>query len=82
MWRSRDAGATWEPLGEDGNGLPSGFFVGVMRDAMSVDDHDDTGLYVGARNGSVYGSFDGGATWRELVRDLPDVMVVRAARTA
>ena len=34
------------------------------------------------RNGTVCGSFDGGATWRELVRDLPDVMVVRAARTA
>ncbi len=34
-------------------GLPDGFFVGVMRDAMSADDHDQTGLYVGARNGSV-----------------------------
>ena len=82
VWRSRDAGETWEPLGEGSDGLPDGFFVGVMRDAMSADDHDDTGLYVGGRNGSVYGSFDGGATWRELVRDLPDVMVVRAARTA
>jgi len=80
VWRSRDAGETWEALGSavDG-GLPDKFFVGVMRDAMSIDDHENAGLYIGARNGSVWGSFDSGATWRELVRDLPDVMVVRAA---
>ncbi len=80
VWRSRDAGDSWEPLGEGDHGLPAGFFVGVMRDAMCVDDHEDAGLYFGARNGSVWGSFDGGTSWRELVRDLPDVMVVRAAR--
>ena len=51
-----------------------------MRDAMSADDHTETGLYLGGRDGSVWGSFDEGATWRELVRGLPDVMVVRAAR--
>jgi photosystem II stability/assembly factor-like uncharacterized protein len=80
VWRSRDAGQTWEALGSaDDGGLPDTFFVGVMRDAMSMDDHEDAGLYVGARNGSVWGSFDSGATWQELVRDLPDVMVVRAA---
>ena len=27
---------------------------------MSVDDHDETGLYLGARDGSVWGSFDDG----------------------
>jgi len=80
VWRSRDAGDTWQPLGEGEHGLPDGFFVGVMRDAMSADDHDQAGLYVGGRNGSVYGSFDGGETWSRLVEDLPDVMVVRAAR--
>jgi photosystem II stability/assembly factor-like uncharacterized protein len=80
VWRSHDAGASWEPLGgaaEDG--LPNRFFVGVMRDAMCTDDHQDAGLYFGGRNGSVWGSFDGGTSWRELIRDLPDVMVVRAA---
>jgi photosystem II stability/assembly factor-like uncharacterized protein len=46
---------------------------------MCTDDHEQAGLYLGARNGSVWGSFDGGETWAELVRDLPDVMVVRAA---
>jgi photosystem II stability/assembly factor-like uncharacterized protein len=80
VWRSQDAGETWEALGSaDDGGLPDEFFVGVMRDAMTMDDHEQAGLYIGARNGSVWGSFDSGTTWRELVRDLPDVMVVRAA---
>jgi hypothetical protein len=81
VWRSRDAGETWEALGAGGrDGLPDGFFVGVMRDAMAADDHDQAGLYLGARDGSVWGSFDDGDTWHELVRGLPDVMVVRAGR--
>ncbi|SDT17631.1 hypothetical protein SAMN04488570_3749 [Nocardioides scoriae] len=76
VWRSRDAGETWEELGE---GLPDAFYVAVMRDAMCADDHAAPGLYFGARNGAVWGSTDGGGSWREVVSDLPDVMVVRAA---
>ena len=38
VWRSRDAGETWEELGD---GLPDAFYVGVMRDAMCADDHDE-----------------------------------------
>ncbi len=56
------------------------FYVAVMRDAMCADDHDASGLYVGARNGAVWGSTDEGETWHQLVANLPDVMVVRAAR--
>ncbi len=77
VWRSRDAGDSWQELGE---GLPDSFYVAVMRDAMCADDHDTAGIYFGARNGSVWGSADEGGTWRQLVSDLPDVMVVRAAR--
>ena len=55
-------------------------FVSACSETPTSDDHDDPGLYFGARNGSVWGTFDDGATWTELVRDLPDVMVVRAAR--
>ena len=76
VWRSRDAGATWEELGD---GLPEAFYVAVMRDAMCADDHARAGLYFGARNGAVWGSADEGATWRQIVADLPDVMCVRAA---
>jgi hypothetical protein len=77
VWRSRDAGTTWEPLGE--GSLPDDYFVAVMRDAMCTDGQDAAGLYFGGRNGAVWASADEGATWREVVRDLPDVMVVRAA---
>ncbi len=76
VWRSRDAGETWEELG---NGLPEAFYVGVMRDGMSADDHESAGLYVGTRNGAVWASSDSGDSWRQIVADLPDVMVVRAA---
>ena len=75
VWRSRDAGETWEPLGE---GLPEAFYAAVMRDAMCADTHDPAGLYFGARNGSVWGSADSGETWHEVAANLPDVMVVRA----
>jgi hypothetical protein len=76
VWRSRDAGGTWEELGE---GLPDGFYVGVMRDAMSHDGQDPLGLYLGARNGAVWASNDAGGSWRQVVANLPDVLVVRAA---
>ena len=57
VWRSRDAGDTWEELG---NGLPDDFYVAVMRDAMCADGHDPLGLYFGARNGAVWASADEG----------------------
>lgn len=76
VFRSQDAGETWEPLGE---GLPDRFWVGVMRDAMCADTHDSAGLYLGARNGSVWVSSDTGEHWRPVVANLPDVMAVRAA---
>ena len=53
-----------------------------MRDAMCTDDHETAGLYFGGRNGSVWCSADDGATWTEIHKDLPDVMVVRAASLA
>ena len=79
VWRSRDAGETWEELV---SGLPDRFYVAVMRDGMCAEDAGDghpAGLYFGARNGTVWGSADEGETWQQLVADLPDVMVVRAA---
>jgi photosystem II stability/assembly factor-like uncharacterized protein len=83
VWRSRDAGETWEELGDgQTDGLPEAFYVGVMRDAMSADDHASAGIYVGTRNGAVWASSDSGETWRQIVADLPDVMVVRAASLA
>jgi photosystem II stability/assembly factor-like uncharacterized protein len=77
VWRSTDRGASWE---EQGKGLPDGgFFAGVMRDAMCVDDGDPVGVYIGSRDGSVYASPDEGATWTPVAEHLPDVLCIRAA---
>ena len=77
VWRSTNAGDSWEPLGE--GSLPDDYYVAVMRDAMCTDAHDKPGLYFGGRNGTVWASADAGDTWSAIVSDLPDVMVVRAA---
>lgn len=82
VWRSTDAGATWEEQGgsPDG-GLPGrGFFAGVMRDAMCTDGGDPAGVYLGSRDGSVYASADEGASWVSVAEHLPDVLCVRAAQ--
>ncbi len=60
-------------------GLPDEFYAAVMRDAMSADNAEQTGLYFGARDGSVWGSTDDGDSWSEIARHLPDVLSVRAA---
>ncbi len=78
VWRSRDAGQTWQELG--GGDLPDGFFSAVMRDAMCTDGADPLGVYVGARNGTIFASADEGDSWTEIAQNLPDVMVVRAAQ--
>jgi len=78
--RTTDAGESWELLGE--GDLPDEYFAAVMRDAMCADDHETAGLYVGGRNGSVFCSADEGESWSEIHRDLPDVLVVRAATLA
>jgi hypothetical protein len=46
---------------------------------MTADNADDMGLYVGARDGSVFLSTDDGANWRQIAAHLPDVLSVRAA---
>ncbi|HEY0641982.1 MAG TPA: exo-alpha-sialidase, partial [Nocardioides sp.] len=78
VYRTTDAGTSWEPLGD--GALPDGYFTAVMRDGMCADDHDTTGLYFGGRNGGVWASPDEGESWQEIHKDLPDVLVVRAAK--
>jgi photosystem II stability/assembly factor-like uncharacterized protein len=76
VWRSDDAGATWQALGD---GLPDGFWTAVMRDAMCTDSADPAGIYFGSRDGSVFASADEGESWRQVATHLPDVLCVRAA---
>jgi photosystem II stability/assembly factor-like uncharacterized protein len=77
IYRTTDAGESWEPLAA---GLPQDpAYVSVLRDALCTDDADPAGVYFGTRSGEVFASADEGASWMSVVRNLPDVLVVRAA---
>jgi hypothetical protein len=77
VWRTSDAGVTWEPLAV---GLPQhDAHLTVLRDAFTTDGLDPAGLYFGTRTGEVYGSHDDGDTWQLLAAHLPPVLSVRAA---
>jgi len=77
VYRTRDAGAHWEPMTE---GLPQkDAYETVLRDAMAVDALDPVGVYFGTRSGKVFGSSDGGERWSELVDGLPPVVAVKTA---
>lgn len=80
VWRTSDAGASWEPLTD---GLPQEHaHLTVLRDGFTTDGGDPAGLYFGTRTGELYASTDDGASWRLLAAHLPPVLSVRAARLA
>ena len=50
VWRTRDAGSSWQRLDK---GLPSeNAYIGVLREGMTIDDHDTPGLYWHEHGGS------------------------------
>jgi hypothetical protein len=76
VWRTRDAGETWMPLG---NGLPQqDAYFSVLRDAFFADSLDPMGLYFGTRNGQLFASSDEGESWRSIAEWLPAVLCVKA----
>jgi photosystem II stability/assembly factor-like uncharacterized protein len=76
VYRTRDAGQSWEPMTQ---GLPQqDAYETVLRDAMAVDPLSPTGVYFGTRSGKVFGSADEGESWSELIDGLPPVVSVKA----
>jgi len=76
VYRSRDAGGTWEALTE---GLPQEHaYLTVLRDAFVADPLEPAGLWFGTRTGEVFASADEGDSWRCVARHLPPVTCVRA----
>jgi len=77
VYRTRNAGESWEPLAE---GLPQeGAYETVLRDALDTDTLTPAGVYFGTRSGCVYGSPSEGDSWT-LIRDgLPPVVCVKSA---
>jgi photosystem II stability/assembly factor-like uncharacterized protein len=77
VYRTRDAGATWQAMTR---GLPQeDAYETVLRDAMAVDSLSPAGVYFGTRNGKLFGSSDEGESWSELLDGLPPVISVKAA---
>ena len=76
VYRTRDGGASWQPLTD---GLPQEHaYMGVLRRALSVDDQDPCGVYVGTTSGDVYTSADGGDHWQPLPVRFPRILSVDA----
>ena len=76
VYRTRNAGASWEPLTK---GLPQqDAYETVVRDALTADRHDPAGIYVGTRSGKVYASADAGESWSALAEALPAITCVKA----
>jgi serine/threonine protein kinase len=77
VYRTRNAGESWEPLTR---GLPQkGAYETVLRDAMTADSLDPAGIYFGTRSGQLYGSADEGKTWKKVLEGLPPVICVKSA---
>jgi photosystem II stability/assembly factor-like uncharacterized protein len=77
VWRTRDAGASWQRLDE---GLPQrDAYVGVLREGMAIDPYDEPGLYFGTSTGQLFASADEGETWSELASYLPGIRSVEVS---
>jgi photosystem II stability/assembly factor-like uncharacterized protein len=77
VYRTRNAGESWEPLTE---GLPQeDAFETILRDNMKADANDPTGLYFGTRSGKLFGSNNGGESWTAISEGLPAITCVKTA---
>jgi photosystem II stability/assembly factor-like uncharacterized protein len=77
VYRTRNAGESWEPLAR---GLPQkGAYETVLRDGMTADTLAPTGIYFGTRSGQLYASSDEGKTWNKIIEGLPPVVCVKSA---
>ncbi|HXY29591.1 MAG TPA: exo-alpha-sialidase [Gemmatimonadaceae bacterium] len=77
VYRTRNAGRSWEPLTR---GLPQrAAFETVLRDGMSTDTLQPAGVYFGTRSGKLYGSRTSGDTWSLLAGGLPPIVCVKSA---
>lgn len=77
VYRTRNAGASWEPLA---NGLPQkDAYETILRDALTADSCDSAGIYFGTRSGKLFGSANDGDDWRVIADGLPSIVCVKAA---
>jgi hypothetical protein len=51
-------------------------YLGVLREALAVDRHDPSGVYLGTSTGQLFASRDEGRSWRLLADFLPGITSV------
>jgi hypothetical protein len=77
VYATHDAGKSWERCDK---GMPrEQAWMTVRRQCMTGDAHDPVGLYFGTTQGELWASFDEGARWQCLLRNLPQIHAVEAA---
>jgi photosystem II stability/assembly factor-like uncharacterized protein len=79
VYVTRDAGESWQ---RQDQGLPERGWLTVKRQAMCADGGDPLGLYFGTTGGEVWASPDEGATWRPMLRHLPEIYSLEHAATS
>ena len=77
VWRSEDAGDSWQRLT---SGLPNvdSYFT-VLRDGMTVDAMKSPSLYFGTTTGQLWIGRNGGEDWDCLFDSLPPIHCVKVA---
>ncbi|HBP20388.1 MAG TPA: glycosyl hydrolase [Planctomycetes bacterium] len=76
VYRTRDAGASWQRL-DQGWPAEQAWFT-VKRQCMSADGADPLGVYVGTSSGELYASRDEGESWTRIAAHLPHIYCVEA----
>jgi len=77
LYRTRNAGESWDAVE---NGLPQeNALETVLRDGLSADSLQPTGIYFGTRSGKLFGSTDSGESWSAILESLPPVVCVKTA---
>lgn len=77
VYRTRDAGNSWEPLAKGFPEEPA--YETVLRDGLDTDTLKPAGIYFGTRSGKVYGSHDEGESWSLIMQGVPAITCVKAA---
>lgn len=76
-YMTKNAGKSWSRLDK---GFPrANAWWTVKRQAMTNDQHEAVGLYVGTTQGEIWASRNEGATWTCIARHLPEIYSVEAA---
>ncbi len=74
VWRTRDAGRSWQDLRQ---GLPQrDAYFAVLRQAMATDALEPAGVYFGTNTGSLFASGDEGESWTCVAQHLPTILSV------